>query len=123
MRYLTDRKLAEGLGSAQSGVKHHWSMILTSVALVILIPLFIFTFGPILGAPHAEVVAYFGRPFPAIVAALTLIVGFRHFAAGCQVMIEDYVQGLARKVTILLVYCLSYAAMAVGVFAIARLAL
>ncbi|HEY9038700.1 MAG TPA: succinate dehydrogenase, hydrophobic membrane anchor protein [Roseovarius sp.] len=123
MRYLTDRKLAEGLGSAKSGVKHHWSMILSSVALLGLIPLFIFTFGPILGAPHAEVVAYFGRPFPAIVAALTLIVGFRHFAGGCQVMIEDYVHGLARKVTILLVYCLSYAAMAVGVFAIARLAL
>ena len=123
MRFLTDRKMAEGLGSAQSGVHHHWSMILSSVALLVLIPIFIFTFGSILGAPHAEVVAYFSRPFPAIVAALTLIVGLRHFAGGCQVMIEDYVHGLARKVTILLMYCLSYAAMAAGVFAIARLAL
>jgi succinate dehydrogenase / fumarate reductase membrane anchor subunit len=123
MRYLTDRKMAEGLGSAKSGVHHHWSMILSSVALLVLIPLFIFTFGSILGASHAEVVAYFERPFPAIVAGLTLIVGFRHFAGGCQVMIEDYVHGLARKVTILLMYCLSYAAMAAGVFAVARLAL
>ncbi|WP_324753076.1 succinate dehydrogenase, hydrophobic membrane anchor protein [Roseovarius sp. Pro17] len=123
MRFLTDRKMAEGLGSAQSGVHHHWSMILSSVALLILIPLFIFTFGPILGAPHAEVAAYFARPFPAIVAALTIIVGFRHFVGGCQMMIEDYVHGLAQKVTIIVVTCLSYAAMAAGVFAIARLAL
>jgi len=123
MRFLTDRKRAEGLGSANSGVEHHWSMILSSVALLILIPLFIFTFGPVLGGTYEEVAAYYSRPFPAIVAALTLIVGFRHFAAGCQVMIEDYVHGLARKVTILAVYCLSYAAMAAGVFAIARLAL
>lgn len=123
MRYLTDRKMAEGLGSAQSGVRHHWSMILSSVALLVLIPLFIFTFGSVLGAPHEEVVAYYSRPFPAIVAGLTLIVGFRHFASGCQVMIEDYVHGLARKLTLLAVYCLSYVAMAVGVYAVASLAL
>lgn len=123
MRYLTDRKRAEGLGSAKSGVHHFWSMKLSSVGLLILIPFFIFTFGPMLGEPHAEVVAYFARPFPAIIAALTIIVGFRHFNDGVQVLIEDYVHGLAQKVTIVLMTCLSYGAMAVGLFAIAKLAL
>jgi succinate dehydrogenase / fumarate reductase, membrane anchor subunit len=56
------------------------------------VPLFVFTFGPC-WAPHAEVVAYFSRPFPAIVAALTLVVGFMHFKNGVQVLIEDYVPG------------------------------
>ncbi|QFT82746.1 Succinate dehydrogenase/Fumarate reductase transmembrane subunit [Roseovarius sp. THAF27] len=123
MRYLTDRKRAMGLGSAKSGVHHFWAMKVQSVALLILIPLFVFTFGGILGAPFEEVTAYYARPFPAIVAALTLVVGFKHFADGCQVLIEDYVHGTAQKVAIILVTCLSYGAMATGLFAIARLAL
>ncbi|WP_420557188.1 succinate dehydrogenase, hydrophobic membrane anchor protein [Roseovarius sp.] len=123
MRYLTDRKRAMGLGSAKSGVHHFWAMKVQSVALLILIPLFVFTFGGILGGSFEEVTAYYARPFPAIVAALTLVVGFKHFADGCQVLIEDYVHGTAQKVTIILVTCLSYGAMATGLFAIARLAL
>ena len=123
MRYLTDRKRATGLGSAKSGTEHFWAMKVQSVALLILVPLFIFTFGSALGGTHAEVTDYFARPFPAIVAALTILVGFKHFADGAQVMIEDYVHGTAEKVTIILVKCLSYGAAAVGLFAIAKLAL
>lgn len=123
MAFLTDRKRAIGLGSAKTGTEHFWSMQISSVALLILIPLFVFTFGPMLGEPHDEVLAHFSRPFPSIVAALTLTVGFMHFKNGAQVLIEDYVDGLARKVAIIAVICLSYAAAASGLFAIARLAL
>ena len=123
MRYLTDRKRAVGTGSAKSGTAHFWDMKVSSVALLILVPLFVFTFGPMLGDPHAEVVAYYARPFPALVAALTLVVGFKHFKDGCQVMIEDYVHGTMQKALIIGVTCLSYAAAATGVFALARLAL
>ena len=123
MAYMTDLKRAVGLGSARQGTEHHWSMTKSSVALLILVPLFVFTFGPMLGQPHDAVTAYFAKPFPAIVAALTIIVGFMHFKNGAQALIEDYVQGLARKITIILMICLSYAAAATGLFAIARLAL
>lgn len=123
MAYLTDRKRAMGLGSAKSGTAHHWSMTISSVALLILIPMFVFTFGPALGGTYEEVLAYYSRPFPAIVAALTLAVGFKHFNDGARTLIEDYVHGTAQKVTIILVTCLSYGAAATGVFAIARLAL
>jgi succinate dehydrogenase / fumarate reductase membrane anchor subunit len=40
-----------------------------------------------------------------------------------QVLIEDYVQGTMQKALIVAMICLSYAAAATGVFAIARLAL
>jgi succinate dehydrogenase / fumarate reductase membrane anchor subunit len=123
MAYLTDRKRADGLGSSKSGTEHFWNMQVSAVALAILIPLFIFTFGRILGAPHAEVVAYFARPFPAIVTGLTLVVGLVHFKNGAQVMIEDYAQGLTRKALIMGTICLSYACIAVGLFALIRLAL
>jgi len=123
MHYLTDRKRATGMGSAKSGTAHFWAMKVSSVALLILVPLFVFTFGAILGAPYEEVVAYYSRPFPAIVAALTLIVGLEHFQSGAQVLIEDYVHGIAEKITIILVKCLAYGMMATGLFAIAKMAL
>ena len=123
MSFLTDRKRASGMGSAKSGTEHHWSMTVSSGALLILIPLFVFTFSPMLGASYEEVTAYFARPFPAVVAALTIIVTFKHFAGGVQALIEDYVHGVAQKVAIVAMTCVSYAAMAVGLYAIIRLAL
>ncbi len=123
MRYLTDRKRAEGLGAAHSGTRHHWQMQVSAVALAILVPLFIFTFGAILGAPYEAVRAYYAQPFPAIVAGLTLIVGLYHFRMGAQIMIEDYAAGLTRQVLIIATACLSYAAMAVGLLGLIRLAL
>ena len=123
MAFLTDRKRATGMGSAKSGTHHFWSMKVSSVALLFLVPMFIFTFGGILGSSYAEVTAYFARPFPAIVAALTILVGFKHFNDGAQVLIEDYAHGLMQKVLIILLTCLSYGAAAVGIFAIAKLAL
>ena len=123
MRYLTDRKRADGLGSANSGTEHFWHMQVSAVALAILIPLFILTFGRILGAPYEDVVAYYSRPFPAIVAGLTLIVGMTHFKNGAQVMIEDYAHGFARKALVVGTVCLSYAVMATGLYALIRLAL
>ncbi len=123
MSYLTDRKRATGRGSAKTGTEHHWHMMVSSVALAILVPLFIFTFGPMLGAPHAEVVEYFARPFPAIVAALTIVVSMVHFKGGASIMLEDYVYGTNLKIALISVTLLSYAIAATGVFAIARIAL
>ncbi len=123
MRFMTDRKRAVGMGSAKHGTEHFWSMKVSSAGLLILIPLFIFTFGPMLGQSHEAVVAYFARPFPAIVAALTIAVTFMHFKNGVQVLIEDYVHGLMQKILIIAMICLSYAAAATGLFAIAKIAL
>lgn len=123
MRYLTDRKRAEGMGAAREGTHHHWSMQVSAVGLIVLVPLFVFTFGPMLGATHDEVASYFARPFPALVAALTIVVGMMHFKNGVQVLIEDYTGGLTRKVLIVGMICASYAIAATGLFAVARLAL
>ena len=123
MRYLTDRKRAEGLGASKTGTEHFWNMQISSYALVILVPLFVFTIGPILGAPHADALAYLARPFPAIVAGLTLAVGLVHFRMGAQVAIEDYTGGATRKLLIIAVVALSYGTLATALFALVRLAL
>lgn len=123
MSYLTDRKRATGMGSAKEGAHHHWNMTISSAALLILVPLFVFTVGGMIGEPHGDVAAYFSRPFPALIAVLTIVVGFMHFKNGVQVVIEDYVHGFARKLWIVIMTCVSYGMAATGVFAIAKLAL
>lgn len=123
MHYTTDRKRVIGLGSARSGTDHFWKMTVTSVALLVIVPMFLFSFGPLLGAPYADVHAALSRPFPAVSAALMLIVGFHHFRLGIQIVIEDYMQGLARKIAIIVMACLSYGLMAVGLVSLAQIAL
>ena len=122
MYYLTDRKRAVGMGSVHSGTGHFWAMKLSSMALLPLIPLFLLVFLPVFGKPHEVVLDQFGRPFPALVVGLTIVCGFVHFKDGARMLIEDYMQGTARKMTIIAVTCLCYAAAVTGVFAIARMA-
>ncbi|WP_151718733.1 succinate dehydrogenase, hydrophobic membrane anchor protein [Gemmobacter serpentinus] len=123
MQYTTDRKRAQGLGSGRSGTHHHWHMMVSSAALIILVPLFVFTFGRILGSSHAEVMAYFARPFPAILSALTLIVVTLHCKAEIDEAIMDYVHGVKGKLLLVAVTAASYALIATGLFALVKLAL
>ena len=123
MDFRTDRKRVEGLGSAKDGTEHHWRMTLSSWGLAILVPLFVFTFGSTLGSDYETALATYSRPFPAIVAILTLVVGWMHFKGGVQVLIEDYTHGATRTGLIVATTCLSYAAAAAGVFAIVSIAL
>lgn len=123
MRYLTDRKRATGAGASRTGTAHHWSMTLSSVALAFLVPGWVYLFGATLGQGRAEVLATFSRPFPAILTALVLVVGMRHFAKGATVMIEDYLHGSARKIAVIFVISLAAVTAATGLFAIAKIAL
>jgi len=122
MAFLTDRKRAAGLGSAKTGTEHAWHMQMTSWMLLILVPLFLIAFGPIVGEPHEAVLAHFARPFPALVTGAMLIVGMNHFRHGVQTAIEDYTQGGTRKLLIIAMVGVSYGTMAVGLYALARMA-
>ena len=123
MRYLTDRKRAQGLGAGKSGTHTHWQVMVRAMVLTVLVPLFIFTFGAGLGGTHEEVVAYFSRPFPAIVMAVTLVVGLLQLMYEAQEAIEDYVHGVLEKLSLAAVWGLGYTLMIAGLYALVRLAL
>ena len=123
MRFITDRKGAEGLGSGRAGTHHHWKMMISSAALVVLVPLFVFTFGMGLGRDHLDVLAFFARPFPAIVTALTLIVVTLHCKSEAEEAIIDYVHGVKGKLLLVAVTALCYTLIAAGLFALVKLAL
>jgi hypothetical protein len=82
MAYVTDRKRVTGLGAAKSGTHHFWTMTVTAVALFVLTPFFLGVIGPLLGAPHEEVIASLSRPVPAAIVAAYLVVGMHHFKLG-----------------------------------------
>jgi succinate dehydrogenase / fumarate reductase, membrane anchor subunit len=123
MRYLTARKRAEGQGSAHTGTEHHWSMTVTAVGLAFLVPAWLYVFGSTLGLPRDDVLETFSGPFPAILTALVLVVGMRHFAMGATTMIEDYARGTTRKLLVIGAISLSWLIAASGLFALARIAL
>ncbi|MFC6687600.1 succinate dehydrogenase, hydrophobic membrane anchor protein [Jhaorihella thermophila] len=123
MRYLTDRKRAEGHGAAHSGTGHHWYMQVSAFGLALIVPTFIVIFGRALGSGYENVIETFSHPIPAIVTGLVLLVGMQHFRRGAQVMIEDYTRKSTRKVLIMCVIVLSYGLTATGLYALGKIAL
>lgn len=123
MNFRTDRKNAVGMGSGRKGTQHHWMMMKTSLALVVLAPIFVITFGLGLGGTYEEVLAYFQRPFPAIVVGLSMVVGILHFTAEAKDAVEDYVHGTAEKLTLIGLDALAYTLIAIVLFALARMAI
>ncbi|MFB0994972.1 MAG: succinate dehydrogenase, partial [Paracoccaceae bacterium] len=69
MRYITDRKRANAVGSAHAGTAKHWFMQVTAIILAILLPIFIYLFGSAIGMNQAGVAARFGNPFAALLTA------------------------------------------------------
>lgn len=123
MNFLTDRKRAQGTGSSRGGTHHHWQMMGSSLALVFLVPLFVFTFGFGFGESYEDVLSYFSRPFPAVVTGLSLYAIITHLMREAQAAIEDYMHGTAQKIALLGVAGLSYTLIAAGLFALVTLAL
>lgn len=123
MRYITPRKAASGLGSARAGTEHHWNITMSSYALVVLTPLFLFVVGGAIGLTQAEVIAHFGRPFPGIITALFVVVGMLHFIKGSQGgAIADYVHGTAQQLTMIAIAIFGWGVIAAAIFALAKMA-
>ncbi|MTH64913.1 succinate dehydrogenase, hydrophobic membrane anchor protein [Paracoccus shanxieyensis] len=123
MRYITPRKAAEGLGSAHEGTQHHWAMTVTGIALAILTPLFLIVIARAIGLPRELVLAYFARPFQALITGFFVIVGMLHFIKGTRIMIDDYFQGGVRKGAIIASVIFGWAVIACAVYALVRMGL
>ncbi|MGR3372187.1 succinate dehydrogenase, hydrophobic membrane anchor protein [Pseudooceanicola nanhaiensis] len=123
MRYLTDRKRAEGRGASGTGTEHHWYMTVSAVGLALIVPVLIYVIGSTLGSDRETVLGVFAHPVIAILTGLGLFVGLQHFQKGAQTAIEDYFRKSTKKVLIISVTVLSYGLTAFGLFALAKIAL
>ena len=117
-------KLARGLGSAQSGVRHWWLQRITAVALVPLSLWFLWLCAGLGHADYATVRAAIGQPVHALLLVALVVSLFWHGALGLQVVIEDYIHTRWQEVTLLVAVRFGAFLGAVAcLFAIARIAL
>lgn len=94
---------ARGLGAANEGVHHWWAQKVTAIALVPLSIWFVFAAISLMGADLPAFEAFFAILGNALMMVLLIVVLFYHAYIGMQVVIEDYLQGAARIVGLLVV--------------------
>jgi succinate dehydrogenase / fumarate reductase membrane anchor subunit len=113
-----------GHGPARGGAVHHWWVQrLTAVALL---PLTLWLLCALLRLPladHAVVTQWIASGWNALWLSLTIVVMAWHSMLGVQVVIEDYVPGVAAKTfSLLLSQLLHWLTAAAAVYAVLRIA-
>ena len=103
-----------GHGSARDGTGHWWSQKLTAVALIPLTIWFVFAVLGMDSFDYASVRLWMGAPLNAILLILFTVSALYHSDLGLQVVVEDYVHG-ATKVLTLMVLKFMHVALAVAV--------
>ena len=89
--FVTPAKAARGLGSAKSGTTHHIRQRVSAIALVFLVPWFLFSIINAMDAGLEGAQAWAGQPLNAILLILTAGAAFFHMRLGMQVVVEDYI--------------------------------
>ena len=111
-----------GLGSAKEGVHHWWTQRLTSIALVPLSIWFVVSLLALPSLDHATVIAWLGQSWTALLMVLFVLVAVWHSQLGVRVVIEDYVHGGTKTLSLVLVTFAHTVMAAAGVFAILKIA-
>ena len=112
---------ARGLGSAKDGVNHWWMQRITAVALLVLLPWFIYFAVSLIGADHSTVRAMIAQPLNATLLVSFIIALYWHARLGLQVVVEDYVHGW-QELALQLVIKFAYAIAAIAsIIAIGRI--
>jgi len=124
MSFKTPMGRVIGLGSAREGAHEWWFNRLTSVALIPLTLVFLFTVAPQIGSSRADLVATLQNPFVAVCTILFLLISFRHLADGLKEVIIDYVHAKAPLVVLLVLTRLGCLFLGfAGAYAVAQIAL
>jgi succinate dehydrogenase / fumarate reductase membrane anchor subunit len=82
---------AQGLGAAKNGLAHWWAQRVTAIALLPLSLYFVASVLMLAGADRAQMAAYMGEPWNAVLFLCLIAALFYHLSLGLQVVIEDYV--------------------------------
>ena len=102
-----------GHGSARDGTGHWWAQKLTAVALIPLTLWFVIAILGLDSFAYESVRAWIGSLTNAILLILLVIAALYHSELGLQVVVEDYVHGPAKVVTLVL-FKLAHVALAVA---------
>ena len=111
-----------GLGSAGDGPAHWWSQRVSAVALALHTIWFVVSLAGVDLTSHAAVADWLAAPFNTALGVLLVAVTAYHSSLGVQVVIEDYVGGGLRVVSMVLSQFLHVVLAGIGIVAILRVA-
>ena len=111
-----------GTGSAKEGVHHWWLQRLTSVALVPLTVWFVISLLSLPSLDHVAVISWMAQSWTALFLILFILVATWHSQLGVRVVVEDYVHGGAKTLTLVVITFIHAVVAAAGVFAVLKVA-
>lgn len=121
MSLRTPLSEAKGLGSAKEGASHWWLQRLTAIALVPLCLWFAFALAMLSNASYSTVVAWLQSPIVVVFLILFIVATFYHAQLGLQVIIEDYVGGWLKVVSLIFVNFLCIVLAIAGTIALLKI--
>jgi len=111
-----------GMGSAKEGVHHWWLQRLTSIALVPLTIWFVVSLLSLPSFEHVTVVSWMAQTSTALLLILFILVATWHSQLGVRVVVEDYVHGGSKTLTLVLITFIHAVVAAAGIFAVLKVA-
>jgi len=113
----------KGLGSAKEGAHHWWMQNLTSIALIPLTLWLAYSIASFGGMSYEEITAWMQSPLVSVSLALLVVVMIYHAQLGIQVIIEDYVGGWLRIVSLIMLNFTCIALVFLALFSIIKVSL
>lgn len=115
---------AKGLGSAGSGTEHWWMQRLTAIANVPLLLWLAYSMVSLIGGGAEQWVAkaWVAEPVNSILLILALVNVCYHASLGLQVVIEDYVHGSMKYISLVLSKGLFIVLAVSGIFSVLKIA-
>jgi succinate dehydrogenase / fumarate reductase, membrane anchor subunit len=111
-----------GTGSAKEGVHHWWFQRLTSIALVPLTVWFVVSLLSLPSFEHVTVIMWMAQSWTALFLVLFILVATWHSHLGVRVVVEDYVHGGSKTLTLVLITFIHAVVAAAGIFAVLKVA-
>ncbi|HEV7714937.1 MAG TPA: succinate dehydrogenase, hydrophobic membrane anchor protein [Steroidobacteraceae bacterium] len=111
-----------GLGSAKDGVHHWWVQRLTSIALIPLTVWFVVSLFALPAFDHSTVVSWMAHGWTALLLVIFIAVSVRHSQLGVQVVVEDYVHGGTKTLSLIVSTFAHIVVAAAAIFAVLKVA-
>ena len=121
MSLRTPLSEAKGLGSAKEGASHWWLQRLTAVALIPLSIWLAFSVAMLGSSSYQVVTGWLQSPLVVVLLILFIVVTFYHTQLGLQVIVEDYVSGWLKVVTLVLINFLCILLAVAGIIALLKI--
>lgn len=100
--FQTPAKVTRGLGSAKEGTGHYIRQRVTAIALLFLVPWFLFSVIHACKSGFAGASLWVAQPLNAVLLILTFGAAFYHMRLGMQTVIEDYINKTSSRFALLL---------------------